>query len=323
MRDPVFDVLDEAVRWLAEGRAATLVTVLRTWGSSPRPPASVMALRDDGLVSGSVSGGCVEDDLQERLRGGPPRGIETLGYGGRDEERVRLPCGARLELLLEPLHEAGRIAPARDALAQRRPVRRRLETATGRVAFELPDAVAPVAAVEQDGDCVTVTWGPQWRLLLIGCNDLARYLADMAQAVGFEVLVCDPRQDGPAWQPGGARRVAGMPDDAVRQWAADGRSAVVALSHDPRLDDLALLEALDSEAFYVGALGSRANNERRRERLATLGLSAAALARLHGPVGLPIGSRTPAEIAVSVLAELLQVRSAVPAAAPGRTADRP
>ncbi len=323
MRDPVFDVLDDAVRWLAEGRAATLVTVLRTWGSSPRPPGSVMALRDDGLVSGSVSGGCVEDDLRERLRGAPPPRIGTLSYGGRDEGRVRLPCGARLELLLEPLREAGRIAPARDALAQRRPVRRRLDTATGRVAFELLDPAAPVPAIEQDGDCLRVAWGPQWRLLLIGCNDLSRYLADMAQAVGFEVLVCDPREDGPAWRVSGARRVEGMPDDAVRQWAADGRSAVVALSHDPRLDDLALLEALDSAAFYVGALGSRASNDRRRERLATLGLPAAALARLHGPVGLPIGSRTPAEIAVSVLAELLQVRSALAAAGRERAAAAP
>ena len=148
--------------------------------------------------------------------------------------------------------------------------------------------------------------------MLIGAGQLSRFVAQMAQALDYEVIVCDPREEYAAsWQTADAVLDVRSPDDAVCALARDARTAVIALTHEPKLDDLALMEALVSQAFYVGALGSRANNARRRARLAGLALPPAAIARLHGPVGLPIGSRTPAEIAVAILAELTAVRNGI------------
>jgi len=162
-----------------------------------------------------------------------------------------------------------------------------------------------------DGRCLTTLHGPVWRLLIIGAGQVSHYLASMAQALDYQVLICDPRVEYSAgWDVPGATLLPGMPDNAVVDLALDPRSAVVALTHDPKLDDMALLEALKSPAFYVGALGSRANNARRRERLLQhFDLSDAEVARLHGPVGLPIGSRTPPEIAVSILAEITAIKN--------------
>jgi xanthine dehydrogenase accessory factor len=167
-----------------------------------------------------------------------------------------------------------------------------------------------------DGTTLTTLFGPRWRLLLIGAGQLSQAVASMATALDFEVLVCDPREEYAtvlemAAVPG-VRRVEGMPDDVVRGLQPDAHTAIVALTHDPKLDDMALLEALGSDAFYVGALGSRRNQEARKQRLAEhFDLTAAQLARLHGPVGLKIGARTPAEIAVSILAEIIQVKNTV------------
>jgi xanthine dehydrogenase accessory factor len=160
-----------------------------------------------------------------------------------------------------------------------------------------------------DGDRLQTVHGPRWRLLIIGAGQLSRYLAQMAQALDYQVIICDPREEyAETWDVEGARLDRGMPDDVVNAMDLDARSAVVAVTHDPKLDDLALIEALKSPAFYVGALGSRLNTEKRRERLAQFDLSQAELARLHGPVGLRIGSKTPPEIAVSILAEMTAVR---------------
>jgi xanthine dehydrogenase accessory factor len=164
-----------------------------------------------------------------------------------------------------------------------------------------------------DGQTLTTLHGPAWRLLIVGAGQISRYLAQMAQALDYQVFICDPRSEYAAeWDVPGATLVAGMPDDAVLELALDPRSAVVALTHDPKLDDMVLLEALKSPAFYVGALGSRVNNQRRRERLLQyFDLSPAEVDRLHGPVGLPIGSRTPPEIAVAILAEMTAVKNGV------------
>jgi len=163
-----------------------------------------------------------------------------------------------------------------------------------------------------DGKTLTTVFGPKWRLLLIGAGQLSQAVASMAGQLDFEVLVCDPREEYAATLGiEGVRRVAGMPDDVVREMLPDAHTAIVALTHDPKLDDMALLEALKSAAFYVGALGSRRNQEVRKKRLAEhFDLSAEELARLHGPVGLRIGAKTPAEIAVSVMAEIVQVKNA-------------
>jgi len=154
--------------------------------------------------------------------------------------------------------------------------------------------------------------GPRWRLLIIGAGQLSRFLAQIALGMDYRVTVCDPREEyREGWDVPGTEMVREMPDDVVTAMQLDSRSAVVALTHDPKLDDLALMEALKSEAFYVGAIGSRSNNAKRRERLKLFDLSDAELARLHGPIGLYIASKTPAEIAISILAEITAVKNGV------------
>lgn len=314
------EVLQQCLQWQKESRRVTLATVVKTWGSSPRPVGSLLALRDDGLLAGSVSGGCIEADLIERVRTAPPTQPEVLTYGGTSEEchRFRLPCGGTLQLVLEPAPNALVLQAILDALTQRRLIGRHLELATGRTMLYLPHIDE---TTQFDGQSLTTVHGPSWRLLLIGAGQISRYLAQMALALDYQVQACDPREEySAAWDVTGAKLLPGMPDDAVTASRPDLRSAVIALTHDPKLDDMALLEALKSPAFYVGAIGSNANNQTRRERLRLFDLSEAEIGRLHGPVGLPIGSRTPPEIAVSILAELTAVRHgielvALPAAA--------
>ena len=305
-------VLEAVCRWSGEGRRFALITVARTWGSAPRPPGSWMALRDDGQVQGSVSGGCIEADLVEKVRqGGFDASVPfVLKYGVTQEEAQRfgLPCGGTMELLVEPCPDAAVLADLALRLAQGQ-----LALRTVRVGHAGSSITAGCAtdALAWDGQTLRTAHGPAWRLLLIGAGQIASYLASMAQALGYQVTVCDPRTEySGAWQVAGATLVTTMPDDAVTELNPDPHSAVVALTHDPKLDDMALLEALKSPAFYVGALGSMVNNERRRERLLQhFDLSQQEVDRLHGPVGLPIGSRTPPEIAVAILAEMTAVRN--------------
>jgi len=159
---------------------------------------------------------------------------------------------------------------------------------------------------------LTTIHGPRYRMLVIGASQVSRYLAQMALGLDYQVTVCDPRSEyEETWDVAGAPLVKTMPDDTVVAMRLDERCAVIALTHDPKLDDLALLEALKSKAFYVGALGSRANNAKRRRRLKDFDLTDDEIARLHGPIGLRIGSRTPPEIAVSILAEVTAVKNGV------------
>ncbi len=304
--------------WLQAGHRVLLATVARTWGSSPRPVGSMMALRNDGRVVGSVSGGCIEDDLIHRYTtayGGPglPEGApEVIRYGVSADEahRFGLPCGGTLELILEFMPAA---TPLRQLLVQLdngQLMRRQLSLADGAVDLE------PTAAPEQfcfDGRHMINTLGPGYRLLLIGAGALAEYLATMALFNGFRVAVCDPRPEHMAtWSVAGVDYLKGMPDDVVRDFKADLRTCIIAVSHDPKLDDLALLEALHGPAFYIGAIGSRRNSQLRRERLIEhFGETEQSLERLHGPIGIYIGSKTPAEIAVSVMAEVLAAKNAV------------
>ncbi|WDD95646.1 XdhC family protein [Burkholderia sp. FERM BP-3421] len=308
------EVLKTSARWLAEGRRALLVTVVQTWGSSPRPEGAMLAVRDDGLVVGSVSGGCIEDDLIARVHAAgiaPHARPEAVKYGVTAEEahRFGLPCGGTIELVLEPLGAAGEIAALCDAVEAGRLVTRTLELATGAV------TLAPAQAADTlhfDGARLTTVHGPRYRMLVIGAGQLSRYLCQIAAGLDYQVTVCDPREEyTDAWDVPGTRIVRTMPDDTVLDMKLDARSAVIALTHDPKLDDLALMEALKTPAFYVGALGSRRNNAARRERLREFDLSATELARLHGPAGIYIGSRTPPEIAVSILAEVTAAKNGV------------
>ena len=305
-------VLVQARDWRREGRAVWLVTVIETWGSAPRPPGALLAMRDDGQVAGSVSGGCVEDDLIDRVRNGERVGTPSLiAYGVTKEEAARfgLPCGGNLRLVQEPLLDTAWIDAVLARTARHELVARVLDLESGAVRIE---AAARGEAFSFDGLTLRALFGPRWRMLIVGAGQLSRSLAQMALGLDFEVVVCDPREEyGLSWDVAGTTFSKAMPDDLAIEMQLDPHAAVVAVTHDPKLDDLVLLEGLKSPAFYVGALGSRGNTAKRKERLALFDLSAAEIDRLHGPIGLDIGSRTPAEIAVSILAEIVAVRNGV------------
>ncbi|KRD50354.1 MULTISPECIES: XdhC family protein [Acidovorax] len=314
--------------WRAAGRRALLATVVRTWGSSPRPVGSIMALCEDGSVVGSVSGGCIEDDLIDRhtrayaqgvptadagkdhcIPSGPPTFVK-YGVTADEAHRFGLPCGGTLELLLEYDPDPNSLATLITALEAGRLMQRSVRLADG--VATLTPAAAPTELVV-DAEKLTNTFGPEYRMLLIGAGQLAEYLATMALFNGFAVTVCDPREEyRGSWNVPAATVVSDMPDDVVLAFKPDRRSCVVALTHDPKLDDLALLEALNTDAFYVGGIGSRRNNEARHARMIEhFDQTEESLARLRGPIGIYIGSKTPPEIAVSVMAEILAVKNGV------------
>ncbi|WP_312430021.1 XdhC family protein [Achromobacter sp.] len=311
-------VLRAARDWLVAGHRLMLVTVVKTWGSSPRPVGSMMVLREDGRCIGSVSGGCIEDDLIHRYTRAygdgtiPQSAPELVRYGVTADEahQFGLPCGGTLELLLEFAPDGGTLDELVRRLEAGQLVQRTVDCASG--AVTLGDASAP-EALHFDGVTLSSTLGPQYRLLLIGAGSLAEYLATMALFNDFAVTVCDPRIEHlGTWSVDGVAFTTEMPDDAVRALHPDSRTCIVALSHDPKLDDMALLEALHSPAFYVGAIGSRRNAASRRQRfIEHLDETEASMQRLHSPVGLHIGSKTPAEIAVSVMAHILAVKNGV------------
>lgn len=307
--------------WRVAGRKALLATVVRTWGSSPRPVGSIMALCEDGSVVGSVSGGCIEDDLIHRFthayaKGGqeqpegPPRRVK-YGISADEAHRFGLPCGGTLELVLEFDPEPGILADMVSRLERGVLVRRTVDLTSAKVTLAHAEVPAELAISDQS---LSSSFGPEYRMLIIGAGQLSEYLATMALFSGFAVTVCDPRDEyRSAWSVSGVKVSNEMPDDVVTAFRPDARSCVVALTHDPKLDDLALLEALKTASFYVGAIGSRRNNEARHQRMIEhFGETRESLQRLRGPIGIYVGSKTPAEIAVSVMAEILAVKNGVP-----------
>jgi xanthine dehydrogenase accessory factor len=315
--------------WRSADKSAILVTVVRTWGSSPRPIGSIMALAADGTVVGSVSGGCIEDDLIARfmrLKADgrlPPDGQsdvlyfpdcppELIKYGVTADEahRFGLPCGGTMELLVEYNPDSQALIALVALIEKGRLVQRNVRLDDGDV--QLTDGTG-CTAIGIVGDEVVNVFGPQYRMLIIGAGHLAECLATMAVFCGFDVVVCDPREEyRGSWAVPRVEISSAMPDDMVLAMKPDRRTCVVALTHDPKLDDLALMEALKSDAFYVGAIGSRLNNQMRRERLVEhFGHSLAEVGRLRGPVGVYIGSKTPPEIAVSIMAEILACKNAI------------
>ena len=305
------DVLQRAREWRSEGRKVWLLTVAQTFGASPRPPGSLAAIRDDGILVGSVSGGCIEDDLVARraeYTGAVPR-FARYGVSAEEAQRFGLPCGGELEIILESEVDV----PSLDALLARIAagdiVARRVDLATGAWTLERAQAGDECERTEAR---FTSIHGPRWRMLVIGASEIAHYLAEVASTVDYQVFVCDPRAEyKAAWRAKGARWLDGMPDEAVLAFRPDGHSVILTVSHDPKLDDMALLEALKSEAFYVGAVGSGKTSAERRKRLSTFDLTPQQVARLRGPVGLSIGSRTPPEIALSILADLIASRNGI------------
>jgi xanthine dehydrogenase accessory factor len=310
MNSTDYIVLKTAITWLREGRRIAIATVVQTWGSSPRPVGSWLAIRDDGQVVGSVSGGCVEDDLIRRVqteilvRNAP----EMVVYGVSREEAARfgLPCGGTLRLLVEPRPEQAILESILAAIEGRQLILREVDVQTGKSVLR--------SGTKTDGFSLTdrtmqTSYGPRWRMFVIGAGQLSLYVANFAVASDFDVIVIDPREEyAEGLDLKGVQFIKGMPDDVMQELGIDSHTAIVALTHDPKIDDLALIDALQSEAFYIGALGSLTNTLKRKERLREFNVTSEQLERLHGPVGLAIGALTPPEIAVSVMAEIIAVK---------------
>ncbi|MCB1800210.1 MAG: XdhC family protein [Gammaproteobacteria bacterium] len=306
-------VLEAAHDWLQQGRRVALVMVVRTWGSSPRPPGSLLAMNDRGQFVGSVSGGCVEQTLVSRFGNGEIAGpgptLLDFGVDRAEAGRLGLPCGGRLELLVEHLDAPQPLALLLQRIARGELVARRLCLQTGEASLHAGKAGTELQTSETD---IIRTFGPAWRLLLVGDGQLAGHLARMALELDYAVTICEPRDGFSSPMPlAGVTYTRDMPDDAVRALADQARTAIVTLAHDPRQDDLALSAALESQAFYIGALGSTRSAAARSTRLRSLGYTSGQLARIHGPAGVPIGSKRPAEIALSILAEITATRNAV------------
>ncbi len=311
MHSTDIDVIRTALNWQSQGHRVVMAAVVRTWGSAPRPPGSLMVIRDDGQVVGSVSGGCIEDDLIRRVAAGELalRQPATTTYGQTAEEvrRFGLPCGGSVQVVLEPLSAQSQLRELLVFIEQHQRVERRLDMATGIVRMI---AATKGDKLQFDGQSLTTVHGPRLRLLIIGGGQLSRYLANMAVMLDYQVTVCEPRvQYHEGWDDmAGVTLSTQMPDDLVLAMRLDHNSAVVAVTHDPKLDDLALMEALRTPAFYVGALGSLHNNAQRRKRLLDFGVSEAQARQLHGPVGLNMGALTAPEIALSIVAEMTALR---------------
>ena len=303
-------VLKTSVEWLSNGHNVVLATIVETWGSSPRPPGAMLAIRGDGQVVGSVSGGCVEDDLIAKIRENSQMTVTPqmtyYGVTKKEAQKFGLPCGGTLKIILEPIHGKSLLPDLLQRVKRQELTLRILNMKTGDVELALASRDDVLTA---NDDILKTVHGPRWRLLIIGAGQLSQYIAQMAEALDYSVTVCDPREEyAEGWELNSAVLTREMPDDVVQNMNMDPHVAVVAVTHDPKLDDLALMEALKSPAFYVGALGSRKTSAERKKRLALFDLSTDELDRLHGPVGLRIGGKTPPEIAISVLAEMTAVR---------------
>ena len=304
---------------LTEGEQPWLVTVVETIGSSPRPVGSLVAFRADGSQVGSVSGGCVEEDLIARLLAGEFNGPQVFlteyGVSAEDNEKWGLPCGGRMGLAIQQLgnKDLQWVTSAYQAMLVRQTLSRTVTLTAGETEITPASKFAPL---ERRDNAMTHCFGPRHRLLLVGAGQLAASLSALALAMDYEVLLTDSREWALAqWQGPEVEKILGLPDDVVREHAADEHCAVITLSHDPRVDDMALMEALDSACWYVGALGSVRTTAKRLQRLSQLELSDDSLARLHAPVGISIGSKTAMEIAVSIMAELTQLRREAPSRA--------
>jgi xanthine dehydrogenase accessory factor len=326
-------IIPRALAWRAEGRSVALATVIQTWGSAPQPVGSQLAIDGQGNFSGSVSGGCVEGEViaeaAEVLSSGRPK---VLQFGVEDKIawKAGLACGGTIRIFVEPLagggrDDAGVLHRLADDIAARRKAVLVTDLATGARSLahgpddlgqELAPAVAEafrqnrsVAVPGSKGEVFINIFVPTTRLVVIGAVHVAQALAPMARALGYDVVIVDPRAAFATEERlGDVRAVQDWPDEALPRLGLDAATAVVVLSHDAKLDDAALISALSSNAFYVGALGSRKTHAGRVERLQQAGLAATDIARIHAPIGLDIGAQGASEIALSIIAEIVAVQ---------------
>lgn len=307
-------VLRKSVEWLEAGHRLALATVVQTWGSAPRPLGSWLVIREDGQVIGSVSGGCVEDDLIARVRSEIMQQTrpEIVTYGVTKDEAARfgLPCGGSVRIVVEPQPDLALLRALLQRIDNKRLTVRELDLQSGISVLQDASRSDVVTCNER---FMRTVYGPRWRLVVVGAGQLSQYVCQFATAADYEVVVIDPREEFiEGLDMPGVDFHRGMPDDVLLEIGIDNHTAILALTHDPKLDDMALLEALKSSAFYIGALGSRVNTAKRKERLAMFDLSPQEIARLHGPVGLFIGADTPPEVALSILAEITAAKHQVP-----------
>ena len=310
-----------ALEWYRTGRKAVLATVLETWGSAPRQPGSQLAISGEGQIMGSVSGGCVEGavvtEALEAMEDGQSR-ILTFGVSDETAFAVGLACGGTIRVLVEPVGKAlpeDLLADLVAARAAKHPVAYAVHLESWARSLLRPgqDGAADLrlrsdkAGVEEDGRFIA-PHNPPLRLIVVGAVHIAQPLVAMARMCGYAPTLIDPRDTfGAAERFPGETILDDWPDDALAALAPDSRTAIVTLTHDPKLDDPAIRLALRSGAFYLGSLGSKKTHAKRVERLQGEGFSEAEIARIHAPVGLDIGAKTPAEIAVSILGQITQI----------------
>lgn len=314
-------VVEQALKWAGAGETVWLCTVLSTFGSSPREPGSMMVARGDGAHCGSLSGGCVEEDFLERLVAGVYSSSATIvryGMPGQAPEnpRVRLPCGGHLDILVEKLAATPEVLDhlkrLRASLAGEPAVARHIRLTDGALSLSPVEPGSPRVQQDAQNETIRITVAPVARLILAGYSPVADACARFAISLGYQVVLCDPREDvaaGIQW-PAGLEFVAQLPSVylAARGVCHDS-TAVVATTHDPRMDDLAMMAAVKTPAGYIGVMGSRNTSRARAERLRRIGgLNEAEIARIHMPIGLDIGSCTPAEIALAIMADVVRVR---------------
>ncbi|MEM8790896.1 MAG: XdhC family protein [Pseudomonadota bacterium] len=310
-----------ALDWHRAGKGAALATVIETWGSAPRTVGAQLAISGDGEMIGSVSGGCVEGAVVvEAIDALESGACQILEFGVSDEDAfaVGLACGGRIRVLVEPIGTGSGWSEATlDALVRHREAREAVGVQTDLNTFErhlIPASAAPAAFaadksdfVDDDATRFLAVHNPPLRLAIVGAVHIAQPLALMARATGYDTTIIDPRTAfGSESRFPGEKLVEDWPDEALSAHGLDARTAVVTLTHDPKLDDPALLQALRSEVFYIGALGSTRTHAKRVARLREAGFSEAEIGRIDAPVGLDIGARTPAEIAVAVMAEMTE-----------------
>jgi len=314
-------IISRVEKWLQSSKQVWLCTILKTWGSSPRPIGAMMACTLDGELVGSISGGCIEEDFLEQLRDGSLKSqfdteakpfIVKYGVTAEEQARLKLPCGGQLHVLLEFIdcseENCSLFSRLSQDLANHNKVSRIVDLASGAISAQ---AQSGEEAVVMDGSRMIHSLSPMYRLLILGAGDVAKYVAEMALALEYDVTLCDPRPNYlDNWHVPGVETTAQLPDDVVRERFSNPYSGIIALAHDPRVDDMALMEALKTDAFYIGAMGSVNTSAARRERLPELGLNEAEISRLHAPIGFQINSKTPAEIAIAVMAEITSVRYA-------------
>lgn len=311
-------VIRRALAWSSAGQRVWLCSVLSTYGSAPRAPGSMLAVNDSGHWIGSLSGGCVEDDFLERMAEGLfAEAVTVVRYGEGDDPRsqVKLPCGGLLDVLVERLESdcevQAHLRELESALSGQRRLIREVDLQSGARSLLVDREHGP--RIEREIDRVRLRVGAAQRLLLAGYSSVAQACAEFGVGLGFEVILCDPREEvleGVVLEHVEIRRQ--LPSVFIAEGGCHSDTAVVALTHDPRIDDLAMMEAVRTDAFYIGVMGSLQTSQKRFERLRRIGgLGEAELARIHAPIGLNLGSKTPAEIALAVLADILRIRSGI------------